>query len=381
MNIAQVTATFPPYRAGTGTVVWHMARALSARGHQVTVFTPTTRATPPEPAGAGMYAVEPLTARMRYGNAALVKGFESRLRAFDVVHLHYPFIGGAEAMAWSARRGAYPLVLTYHNRLKAQAGIRRPLFSLYSHLMEPHILKGATILVTVNQDYRETELDRWDDVRVVPHGVDPALFVPHDRRQARQALGLRMGDRVALFVGALDEAHRFKNVDGLLRALALLETPVTLLIVGGGDRLGALRDLARSLGMDKGVIFVGPCAQDALPAIYSAADVTVLPSVDIESFGLVLIESMACGTPVVATALPGVRTVVGDGGWLVPPGDDRALSQGLEAVFSLPRAELRALGKIAGQRIRQQMTWDRVAVQMEAIYEEAMARMAGRGAK
>ena len=133
--------------------------------------------------------------------------------------------------------------------------------------------------------------------------------------------------------------------------------------------------------MDKRVIFVGPCAQDALPAIYSAADVTVLPSVDIESFGLVLIESMACGTPVVATALPGVRTVVGDGGWLVPPGDDRALSQGLEAVFSLPRAELRALGKIAGQRIRQQMTWDRVAVQMEAIYEEAMARMAGRGAK
>ena len=378
MNIAQVTTALPPDPGSTGTVVWHTSRALAARGHDVTVFTArvTTPAESSDRGGDEPFSIERLRAGFRPGHAAAVTGLPGRLREFDVVHLHYPFIGGAGAVDAGARRRAYPLVLTYHGRPRAHGGIRQSLFQAYERIIKPRVLKGATVLVAVDEECRRTDLRAWADVRVLPNGVDPTLFAPRDRQRARRALGIRTWDRVALVVGVPDAHYRFNQMDGLVRGLAKLDPASKFLVTGGGAPSGSLPSLVRRAGLEGRVIFLGQKAPEALSAIYSAADVTVVPSSDTESAELVLLESLACGTPVLAPARPGLVALVGDGGWLVPPGVDGALQDGLQAVFALPRAELRSMGMLAGQRIRQQLTWEKVAAQTEALYQEAMARTA-----
>ena len=380
MKIAQVTATFPPYWAGTGNVAWHTARALSARGHAVTVFTSTPRVRPESRADPG-FRVQELATALKIGNAAWVRGLSRALVGFDIVHLHYPFIGGAEAVAKGARAGAYPLVVTYHNQLRSGGLLRRGAFRVYTRWLEPRILASAAVIIAVHADYRDVYLRRWPSVVAVPHGVNLELFRPRCRTAGRKALGLPPEDPLVVFVGALDRAHRFKNADGLIRALGACRTPARLVVVGDGDRLPALRSLAARLGMGDRVRFLGAKAPEALPDIYSAADLAVLPSTDTESFGLVLVESMACGTPVVASALPGVREVVGrpgEAGWLVPPGDLAALARCLDAVLGLPPAELRAAGRRGRRRVEREFSWAKVAESLEGIYESARDRSRAR---
>ncbi|MGC8489788.1 MAG: glycosyltransferase, partial [Clostridia bacterium] len=234
MKIAHVTATFPPYWAGTGNVVAQTARTLANRGHDVTVFTPRV-ADPIEPPDDWPFETRRLPAPLRVGNAAWTPALARVLSGFDVIHLHYPYIGGAEWAARAAGRLQVPLVLTYHNRLVSGGPLRRAAFRAYSRLVEPHVLNAADIVIAVHEDYRRAWFAARPRVRAVPHGIDAGVFRPQNRFQSRAMLGLGTEERVVLFVGALDRAHRFKNVGGLLDALARCALPLTAVLVGDGD--------------------------------------------------------------------------------------------------------------------------------------------------
>ncbi len=143
MKIAHVTATFPPYWAGTGNVAYHNARLLHERGHEVVVFTAST------PRDAEMqfpFEVRRLPAVFRIGNAPLTPGLVSALRGFDAIHLHYPFIFGAELTALAARRYRIPLMITYHNDLLA-GGARGLIFRAYTATSQPLVLRQADLLL------------------------------------------------------------------------------------------------------------------------------------------------------------------------------------------------------------------------------------------
>jgi D-inositol-3-phosphate glycosyltransferase len=179
-------------------------------------------------------------------------------------------------------------------------------------------------------------------IAVIPCGVDTELFLPAKREAARAALGLDAGP-LLLYVGRLAP---IKGLDTLLDALARVRTsgrPARLLVVGGDADEPAdghearLRERIARLGLDDAVRFIAAQPQHVLPSYYAAADLTLLPS-HYESFGMVALEAMACGSPVIASRVGGLTTTVRDRvtGFLVPEGDVAALAERIGAVLDDP---------------------------------------------
>jgi D-inositol-3-phosphate glycosyltransferase len=178
---------------------------------------------------------------------------------------------------------------------------------------------------------------------------------------------------VLLFVGRLDP---FKDPDLLLQAAAMMEEDAQVVIVGGklpGDKeVQHLRKLAADLDISRRVHFLGAQPQHELPAIYSAADVTVIPSYH-ESFGLAAVESLACGTPVVGTRSSGLTTIVrhGETGYLVPhcPG---FFAERLDTLLRNP--DLLAKMRMAARSSVLQFSWKNVAEQMGNLYSDVISQ-------
>jgi len=243
---------------------------------------------------------------------------------------------------------------------------------------ETRIVGSADRIVAANVVERAELLRdyaaRASRVATIPCGVDTDLFVPGDRAEARRRLAL--DDRpLLLWVGRLAP---IKGLDTLLDAVARLRTAghdLSLLIVGGdadepaNGHEASLRQRLGVLGVEGAVHFVGPQPQDVLPLYYAASDVTVLPSY-YESFGMVALEAMACGSPVIASRVGGLVTTVRDGvtGFLVPDSDVGALAERIEGLLADPDLRWR-LGR-EGVRWAAQHRWACVA---EAVCREYAA--------
>lgn len=299
----------------------------------------------------------------------------SEAAQYDVLHSHY-WLSGVAAMQL-AQRWDIPHVTTFHTLgyLKQLAHPDESESPLRLE-MERRLMTHADCIIASTQDER-TQIVRHcgamaSRVQVIPCGVDLKRFVPQNKQQARQALDLKPQRPMLLFVGRLDP---FKGPDLLLRAAALMEEKAQIVIVGGkltGDKdVQGLRTLAAELNISQHVKFLGARVQQELPMIYSAADVTVLPSYH-ESFGLVAVESLACGTPVVATRAGGLTTIVqhAETGYLVPrcPG---FFAERLDTLLQNPDILTQMQSKARASVL--QFNWARVARQMYDVYYELVS--------
>ena len=214
-------------------------------------------------------------------------------------------------------------------------------------------------------------------IAVAPIGVDTERFRPLDRAEARSRLGIAADEETLLYVGRLD---RIKGADVLVRAACLLaERPqMRVRFVGGevdADYAAGLRALAFELGIAKRVSWTGVVANDELPWEYAAADLVIVPSYS-ESFSIVAAEAMACGTPVVASNVPGPASFIEDGlsGRLVPAGNAPTLARAICEL--LEDEELRRhLGRGALEAARG-MTWEASADKVLGLYERVTLRQA-----
>jgi D-inositol-3-phosphate glycosyltransferase len=216
-------------------------------------------------------------------------------------------------------------------------------------------------------------------IRIVPPGVDHAFFGPGHRPQARRALGLPVDGRLLLFVGRIQP---LKCADVAIETLAELrasgEEPYRLVVVGGpsgphGDKsLQSLHDVADARGVREHVHFVAPQPHELLSSYYRAADVCIVPSRS-ESFGLVALEAAACGTPVVASAVGGLTTLVDHGhtGYLVEDRDPAAYADAVRRTFDEPLAAER-LSTASVLRARQ-YTWRAAARTLVELHDELAA--------
>ena len=307
--------------------------------------------------------------------AQVAKFADAEARSYDILHSHYWLSGVAgEQLAW---RWDIPHVTMFHTlaRLKqlAHPDEQEPPQRLD---MEQRLLQSVDCVIAATTDER-TQMMRYcgaplNRVQVVPCGVDLDLFVPYPQQQARQELGLDIQHPLVLFAGRLDP---FKGPDILLRAAALMEEQAQIVIVGGSltdDKdLHNLRVLVAELNIQHRVRFLGAQPQHVLPYLYSAADVTVVPSYH-ESFGLVAVESLACGTPVVATRAGGLATIIrnDENGYLVPrcPG---FFAERLDAIVGTPQTKAR-LQREARHSILQ-FSWQSVADQIDDVYNDLMS--------
>jgi D-inositol-3-phosphate glycosyltransferase len=243
---------------------------------------------------------------------------------FDALHAHY-WVSGAVGHRLKHELDL-PLATTFHTlaRTKAAAGIDDD--PAQRHQIETEVVACTDRVVASTIDERDELIDALDAdpsrVEVIPPGVDHAMFSPGDRAEARWRLGLDAVPTL-LFVGRLQP---LKGADLALRCIAeLADERAELVVVGGPSgvdgpgELRRLRVLAADLGVAERVRWVAPQPHAALADWYRAANVCIVPS-RTESFGLVALEAAACGTPVVASEVGGLRSLVADGetGFLVP---------------------------------------------------------------
>jgi len=256
--------------------------------------------------------------------------------------------------------------------------------------IERRAVKESAAVVAASQIEVGELLDLYDADRaklhIIPCGVDPNVFRPMRQADAREALGRDQCERLVLFVGRIEQ---IKGIDVLLRAFGLLffrhpelRNDVCLLVVGGAldpnddapetEKILELRRLVHQHRMEANVSFVGSLDQPTLARYYAAADLCAVPSLT-ESFGLVALEAMACGTPVVGTRVGGLQTLIADGesGLLVPAGDYQALAEAMAQVLTDPRLRMHLAH---GARDRaEHYTWRRVGDQIETLYAKVLA--------
>jgi len=351
---------------GSGQVVHirELAKALEARGHEVTVFT--TRA---EERPAGL-KVEEVPARH-------ARDFLPYLRGYDLVHTQYHpclWIGGL------AHRRGLPHVFTFHGfapirhwnsprqRLKM---IRRRLGTFFA------LRLGADGYIAVSRFLADALASRYlvprDRVEVVYNGVDVARFSPDvDGGTVREKYGLS-GKKVVLYLGRLT---RYKGAQFLLSAAprVLKEVPNAHFLIAGSLRNDVLDlpGMARRLRIEGHVTFTGFVPDEELPPLYRAADLFCYPSLW-EGFGLTPAEAMASGIPVVAFRCTAVPEVVlhGRTGLLVRPGDVSALAQAISELLG-DEEKRRRMGEAGREHVSENFRWDLAAQRTEAVYRRAL---------
>jgi D-inositol-3-phosphate glycosyltransferase len=394
---------------GMNVYIVEVSRRLAARGIAVEIFTRATSSDLPpvvemspgvtvRHVSAGPFeglGKEELPAQLCAFTAAVLREeAQHEPGHYDVVHSHYWLSG---QVGWLARdRWSVPLIHTAHTLAKvknaALASGDRP-EPRARVIGEEQVVAEADRLIANTEEEADQLVGRYGaDPRrtlVVPPGVDLDRFSPGDRAAARRATGVPADALLLLFVGRIQP---LKAPDVLLRAAARMladEPPLRgrLLVdvVGapsgsGLDAPRQLQELAEALGIADVVRFLPPQPPERLAEHYRAADVTVVPSHN-ESFGLVALEAQACGTPVVAAAVGGLRTAVRDGvsGVLVEGHDPADYAAAVRSV--LARRELLAAG---ARRHAGRFSWDRTADSLVAAYAaaaEELARAAGRPAR
>lgn len=301
--------------------------------------------------------------------------------SYDLIHSHY-WLSGRLGLLFADHWGV-PLVSTFHtlaqlkNRVAETAAEREQTVRFE---IERRTMAGSDRVVALTAIDRQQIIRHYDThspIDVIPGGVDLDRFSPMPRAQARAMLGMKPNQKVVLFVGRI---QRLKGLEVLVRAFARLgDLDARLLVVGGQPgtapelrEISRLQHLVTRLGIEDRTDFVGAVAHEQLPRYYSAADVTVMPS-SYESFGLVAVESLACGTPVVATRVGGLTSIVHDGetGLLVPWRDAEMFAESLRRVL-----EDTALRQRLAHNARESVLgygWGRIADEHLALYGDVRA--------
>jgi D-inositol-3-phosphate glycosyltransferase len=387
---------------GMNVYVRELSRALGARGYEVDIFTrlqsAETARIQAEP-GPGCRTIHiaagPPHSVDRRELFGYVPEFVEGVRAFaasegityDLIHSHY-WLSGWAALQLRAS-WCIPIVHMFHTlgRMKdSVAGSPEQKEADNRAAIEQQIMDAVDRIIAATPLDKQQMRDHYqvDESRitVIPCGVNLELFRPIDVEVAKKHLELADGRRLLLFVGRLDPV---KGLNVLLEAMCDLTRrlkpcraqDLSLAVIGGDresylealDAPKCLQDIREELGLEDLVLFMGPREQSVLPYYYSASEVCVMPSL-YESFGMVALEAMACGTPVIASRVGGLTYTVRDGetGFLVPERDPKALAEKLEMV--LTDAALRRRLSRRAIEVAASYSWDKVTDQIEGLYRE-----------
>lgn len=322
--------------------------------------------------------------------AGVQKFAEEKGITYDVVHSHY-WMSGLAAEILSDAWGGTPIVHMYHtlgemkNRVARSEDERAGEDRLAG---ERQVLRRANriVVATLAELTQLRFLYRADPnkMTIIPPGVDTGHFYPIPADEAKQFIGLESDNRMILFVGRIEP---LKGVDTLIKAMSCLDMgqtthdqPVHLAIIGGEpsadsdeitEEMARLQKMCDDLCMGSMVVFLGKRAQDTLPYYYSAAEFLVMPSL-YESFGMVALEAMACGTPVIASEVGGLGYLVKDGvtGFTVPDSDPGMLCEKLSTLLgdNILRNEM----GLRAAEYAKEYAWDKIASSIINVYEEVI---------
>lgn len=384
---------------GQNVYVRQVGETLAALGWQVDMFTRKVR---PEDSSIVQHSPHCRTIRLVAGPERFVPKdqlfeylpqFLDAFLAFQAKQgTNYPLVHTNYWMsAWIGlqlkQMSNIQLVHTYHSlgAIKYQATNQRPAIAATRLAVEQQILEQAHCVVATSpqeEEYLRQLVSTQGTIKVIPCGTDTENFRTIPKAEARTTLGLNLQDQIVLYVGRFDPR---KGIDTLVRACAQSDAyqqgQLHLVIAGGSDADMAdgqerqrIEALVHELGLSDRTVFAGRVGHDVLPLYYTAADVCVIPS-HYEPFGLVAIEAMSCGTPVVASDVGGLRfsVVPEETGLLVPPQNPAAFAEAIDRILS-DEVWARKLRKQASARVRQNFSWTGVGIQLSDLYRRLLAQ-------
>lgn len=376
MKVVQTPARFPPYTGGVEQYTYVLSKKLVERGHEVTVVC----ANEPPQANARAQHEGIDVVRLDYAgkiaqtNVTLGLPFAlaRELRDADVVHTHLPTPWTADVSVGLAALADVPSVVTYHNDIRGD-GIAKYVAGAYNATAMRVTLSLADRIITTQESYfRDSRIPRRfaDKVTTVRNGVDTDQFAPRDVDDSTaRRFGFDPAGTNLFFLSVLDDYHDYKGLDRLLEAVETLPPDYRLVVGGDGSKREYYERRSVELGVDDRVRFAGYVPDDDLPACYSAADAFVLPSTsgDQEGFGLVLLEALACGTPVVTTDVVGVADDVRreELGVVLPEASPRRIAEAVTAVTS---GETTVRMDRARELCEERYSWNEIAGRLVSIY-------------
>ena len=377
---------------GMNVYVRELSREMGARGYLIDIFTRRADAASPDVVHSsenvrvihlrvgpeGSAGKSDLHRHLGDLERELVSFQQAEEIEYDLIHSHY-WLSGWVGLSLR-ERWHVPLVAMFHTLGEAKKRVpvaeHEPPCRIEG---ERQVAQRADRIICASDHERRLLEDVYGAdprrISVVACGVDLGLFKPIDKEAARDALGLN-GKKMVLFVGRIEP---LKGVDILLAAAAQMrgESDFQIFVVGGDgtatDEMRRLRGLASDLGIIRRVSFLGPVDHDRLPLFYNAADICVVPSY-YESFGLVALEAMACGTPVVASRVGGLTVTVRDGetGYLIPWHYPQPFAERMALL--LGDEELRrSFGRTAREAVKG-FGWSSIADALESLYRELLGK-------
>ncbi|HEY3131657.1 MAG TPA: glycosyltransferase family 4 protein [Acidobacteriota bacterium] len=375
---------FPDTIGGAGRCVYDLARFLIASGHEIQVVTRNTNDSLPETEVVDSIRIRRFSWRKekpwrsyRYARSMITDILQSD--SVDVIHGFQPLICSSVAR----RLRQHPCVYTYYSpwaeeyliKSRAKDFFRR-LVAARMRAIERRVLCSARKIVVLSgfaERLLRRDHPRTPQIHVVPAGVDLDRFRPTDaaeRAYVRRKWDIDENAKLLLTVRNLVPRMGLKY---LLKALALLRdkgTRFVQLIGGDGPLRSELEQLSRSLGLQHHAIFVGRIQEEEMAAYYSASDLFVLPTVELECFGLVVIESLACETPVLSTRCGGPEEILGPLGssFLCARYDPRAMAEGIQSLLKEPFPRD---GRLRNY-VQRHFNWSSIAGRTEQIYAEAL---------
>ncbi len=389
---------------GQNVYVRHVGETLAALGWHVDMFTRKVHADDP---AIVQHSPHCRTIRLKAGAETYIPRdrlfehmpeFVRSFQTFQRTHgLNYPLIHTNYWLsAWAGlelqKTSAIQLVHTYHSlgAVKYQSLVEIPQVANTRLRIEREILERANCVVATSPQEQETLrslVSTRGQIEVIPCGTDTNNFRLTSKTHARTKLKLGSHEKVILYVGRFDER---KGIETLVRAFSLLKEKelkekdiqnLKLVIVGGssadmpdGDERKRIENLVDQLGLKESTIFAGRIGHDVLPLYYTAADVCVIPS-HYEPFGLVAIEAMACGVPVVASNVGGLKFTIipEETGLLVEPKNIEAFANGIHRILC-DELWIRKMRRQASANVNQRFSWAGVTIQLSELYRHVLAQ-------
>jgi glycosyltransferase involved in cell wall biosynthesis len=382
MNILVVAGwIWPDAEGGSFRVAFETARALARRGHRVSVMTGRVR--PEDPFEETIYGVR--VCRYETATSSGMGFYLSTLRAvsrmyrerfahesIDVIHTHHPVSALAVHLCRAARPipKVHTLHIAYFLEYLDRGGHR--LGGRMLHRMERFYLRRCGRIVVLSEFVRRQLEEHFPgcpaSVTEIPAGIDLDRFRPvADREEVRRRLGLPSQGRLALTVRRLEPRM---GLDVLLQAVPMTEG-VHFLVAGRGSMDEELRALVGRLGIRDRVTFLGFVKDEHLPAYLAAADGFVLPTRALEGFGVVTLEALACGTPVLGTPVGATPEILGplDPSLVMGGISSEAMAESINAFFARKDHEaLRERCRLFAERF----SWDEAAVKYEEVFQDAI---------
>jgi rhamnosyl/mannosyltransferase len=366
LSVLQLGKYYPPFKGGIESHVQSLCEGLAPRCKLEVLAANTRPQTAREQyrgvritrvACAGQVLSTPLTPGM--------VTWLAQHHGHDIIHIHHP--NPFAALAYLTGRPPGRLVVSYHSDIVRQ----RRLLHAYE-LLQQRLLRHADAILVSSPNYLESSASlrpHRSKCRIIPYGVNSRDYQETPERQhLADRLKRWFGPRVVLAVGRL---VGYKGFDVLIAAMKQVDA--RLVLVGAGPMGDVLRRRAEALGVQDRVFFTGEVKTNYLKACYRACDVFVLPSVARnESFGIVQLEAMASGKPVVSTNVDsGVPYVNKHGhtGTVVPPGDAKALAAAIQHLLDNP-SQARALGRNGMERVREEFSHDAMLERIWEVYRE-----------